>query len=820
MPSLTRSSERPRSSSASPASGPIRGATAQGSAFLATLARPWWQRLTFRLVLLVLAVSILPPLTLGVLAMRSARVAQEMEIQERNTAVARWGVEKVQTYLDNVTENMHLLIELGELRAMDPAAAEGPLSFVLNYFDDVKDVSLLDARGQELVRLAENKLVTSADLVSQAASPKFRVAKSGETYIGLQTTEFSEPILTMALPIRDLAADRVVGVLAVEVNLRRLWDEVLSFKVGERGYLYLVDGAGHLLAHPDFSLVLARKDLSGVGAVRRFLAMEEEPTGGAEMVPYANYQGVRVVGVHARSKKLGWGIIVEQPVAEAFGAVDRMKVETSVILISAMAVTLVLGMLSAGSVTRPLAELARGARRLGAGDFAHRIPVSANDEIGEVADRFNAMADRLHESFQRLHMILETSTMTSSSLELEQVLTTALQRMDHLTGRAQSGIVLVEGSLGPGAPVAATVRRLEAGGGARSLSLGLDGFSHLWRALSAGETVILDDVEASAQPGERALWAAQGLGGAVLIPLLAKGRILGALWMGRATPGPFSGEEVALGQTMANHIAIAIDNARLYDALRQTSEELESRVEARTHELREAHEELVRNERLALIGQLAGGVGHELRNPLGAMGNAVYYLRMRLAGNEDPKVQKHLGILEREGRRANKIITDLLDFSRVKPPSRTPAQLNAIIHDVLARVPEEASVRRDLDLDESLPLVEVDQDQVGQVLLNLVDNAVEAMPEGGTLVIRTQATAEGVVASVTDTGTGIPPENLEKVFQPLFTTKTRGIGLGLAVSRRLAEANGGTLRVASRMGEGSTFSVAFPTNGSGAADHA
>jgi signal transduction histidine kinase len=350
--------------------------------------------------------------------------------------------------------------------------------------------------------------------------------------------------------------------------------------------------------------------------------------------------------------------------------------------------------------------------------------------------------------------------------------------------------------------------------------LGPDGFSHLWRALSAGETVILDDVAASAQPGERALWATQGLGGAVLIPLLAKGRILGALWMGRATPGPFSGEEVALAQTMANHIAIAIDNARLYDALRQTSEELESRVEARTRELREAHEELVRNERLALIGQLAGGVGHELRNPLGAMGNAVYYLRMRLAGNEDPKVLKHLGILEREGRRANKIITDLLDFSRVKPPSRVPAQLNAIVQDVLARVPEEPSVQRKLDLDESLPLVEVDQDQVGQVLLNLVDNAVEAMPEGGTLTIRTRATADGIVASVTDTGAGIPPENLEKVFQPLFTTKTRGIGLGLAVSRRLAAANGGTLRLTSRMGEGSTFTVAFPLNGSGPADHA
>jgi signal transduction histidine kinase len=186
---------------------------------------------------------------------------------------------------------------------------------------------------------------------------------------------------------------------------------------------------------------------------------------------------------------------------------------------------------------------------------------------------------------------------------------------------------------------------------------------------------------------------------------------------------------------------------------------------------------------------------------------------MRLGEGKDPKIQKHLGILDGEVRRANKIVTDLLDFSRIKEPSRTPTQLNAIVTDILGRQQETPTISIDCELADELPPVLVDADQVGQVFLNLFLNAIEAMPKGGTLTIRTEARAEAVVARVTDSGVGIAPEYLEKIFQPLFTTKTKGIGLGLAVSRRLTEANGGTLTVASRPGQGSTFTVTFPRAG-------
>ncbi|HWU37144.1 MAG TPA: HAMP domain-containing protein, partial [Candidatus Acidoferrum sp.] len=344
----------------------------------------------------------------------------------------------------------------------------------------------------------------------------------------VRTSEFSEPFVTLALPIRSLAEDKVVGVLAVEVNLKRLWNDVLSFKVGHSGYLYLVNGTGQLLAHPDFSLVLARKDLSTMGGVKRFLTTEDEPAPGANL-EYLNYQGLPVVGVHARSQKLGWGVIVEEPTAEAFASVDRMKIETTVILINAVFVTMVLAMLSATRLTRSLAELAQGARMLGAGNFSHRIPLRKNDEVGEVAQRFNAMADQLHDSFQRLRTILETSTMTSSSLELDKVLTTALEQMDLLTGRAQSGILLLEGKR-ESPPAVATVRTLETAG-TRSLSLEPQNYAYIWRALSETSTVSLENVATMATSGERDLWAAQGLGAVVLIPLSSKGQVLGILWM-------------------------------------------------------------------------------------------------------------------------------------------------------------------------------------------------------------------------------------------------------------------------------------------------
>jgi signal transduction histidine kinase len=239
---------------------------------------------------------------------------------------------------------------------------------------------------------------------------------------------------------------------------------------------------------------------------------------------------------------------------------------------------------------------------------------------------------------------------------------------------------------------------------------------------------------------------------------------------------------------------------------------LEKRVEQRTMELREAQGALVRRERLAILGQLAGSVGHELRNPLGVMTNAVYYLEAVLATSPDT-VKEYLGILRTQIGLSEKIISDLLDYARVKPPQRDYVKVDRLVQEQRSRLLPHDGIRVVTDFPADLPPVYVDRVQVGQIVLNLLTNAVQAMPdEGGTLTLRGRGVnGARVVLEVEDTGCGIAPEEQEKVFEPLFTTKARGIGLGLAVSRGLAHANGGNLGLVSTIGRGTTFSLELPT---------
>src|SRR5438309_1209160 len=223
-------------------------------------------------------------------------------------------------------------------------------------------------------------------------------------------------------------------------------------------------------------------------------------------------------------------------------------------------------------------------------------------------------------------------------------------------------------------------------------------------------------------------------------------------------------------------------------------------LEEKTRDLEAAQEALVRRERLAILGQLAGGVSHELRNPLGVVKNSAYYLRMILP--DDHPAGKHLGIIEREVEAANRIVAALLDFARFSVPSRVPSDLNAVVRTCVERetVPDTVTVAAPLA--EDLPLVAVDPDHIGLALGNLIRNALQAMPDGGALTVETSWTAEDVLVGVADTGGGIAPEHLDKIFEPLFTTKTRGFGPGLALVKRLLEANGGQITVESAPGQG------------------
>jgi PAS domain S-box-containing protein len=259
------------------------------------------------------------------------------------------------------------------------------------------------------------------------------------------------------------------------------------------------------------------------------------------------------------------------------------------------------------------------------------------------------------------------------------------------------------------------------------------------------------------------------------------------------------------------------------ETLQAYSSRLAADVTERTRELHEAQDELVRKEKLAVLGTLAGGVGHELRNPLGVISNSVYYLKM-VQPDANEKIKKHHAILEKELHNATRIVSDLLDYARKISTEPQPVSVSELVEYTLNFFPVPASISIKIRIPADLPQVYADPLHVKQILGNLVTNACQAMANPSLDAKAVSATMSGsckltisahlrkqmVAIAVKDTGSGIAPENMEKLFEPLFSTKVTGIGLGLAVSKKLAEANGGRIEVKSQAGKGSTFTLYFP----------
>ncbi len=213
-----------------------------------------------------------------------------------------------------------------------------------------------------------------------------------------------------------------------------------------------------------------------------------------------------------------------------------------------------------------------------------------------------------------------------------------------------------------------------------------------------------------------------------------------------------------------------------------------------------------RAERMATIGQVAGGVAHELRNPLNVIKTSVYYL-LNARNPTDQKKAEHLARIERQVTLADRVITALSNFARLPVPNRAPFSVARCIQEALETDALPPPCRLVLDVPDALPPVLADSDQVRIVFANLIRNAREAMPQGGELTILARADDHGVEVTVRDTGNGISPENLGRIMEPLYSTKARGLGLGLALARSIVEKNEGRLTVASEPGRGSTFTV-------------
>jgi len=304
------------------------------------------------------------------------------------------------------------------------------------------------------------------------------------------------------------------------------------------------------------------------------------------------------------------------------------------------------------------------------------------------------------------------------------------------------------------------------------------------------------------------------------VPLKAGQEVIGVLSVdNKVSNVPFTERDVYLLSALADYASIAIVNARLYTEVKSFSEELEQKVDERTKELKQTQEQLIQSEKLASIGQLAAGVAHELNNPISVMLGFSQAILRKLP--EDNPLYKPLSTIEREGLRCKGIIQNLLDFARRSKPAFQPTNINEVLEAACALIEHQISLDNVVitkGYAPNLPRVLADANQIQQVFVNIIHNAYQAMPQGGTLRLITRSLGDEVQVIFSDTGVGISPENIKRIFDPFFTTKEvgQGTGLGLSVSYGIVEQHGGTIEVESKVGVGTTFIIKLPIMPAGA----
>jgi signal transduction histidine kinase/putative methionine-R-sulfoxide reductase with GAF domain len=295
-----------------------------------------------------------------------------------------------------------------------------------------------------------------------------------------------------------------------------------------------------------------------------------------------------------------------------------------------------------------------------------------------------------------------------------------------------------------------------------------------------------------------------GLASALIVPLVARKTTLGLLVLSRTAPHRWTGEEMDVAEALASQASVALENAGLYERARRAY-----------RDLKEAQAQIIQNEKMAVVGTFASGLAHEVRNPLNSIALQLSILERRVAPLEAGlagEIKELIGVIREEVKRLDNLVGDFLQFSRVSRGQYRTASLDGLIDEVVRLLHPEArtagvSLKRERV---ALPVSElrIDAERVKQVVINLVRNAIEAMPGGGAVVVESGLVDGQAQIVVKDTGPGLP-EGLD-VFQLFVTTKAKGTGLGLSIAQQIIHDHGGEITASSKPGKGATFVVSLP----------
>ncbi|MGZ3613949.1 MAG: GAF domain-containing protein [Thermodesulfobacteriota bacterium] len=301
----------------------------------------------------------------------------------------------------------------------------------------------------------------------------------------------------------------------------------------------------------------------------------------------------------------------------------------------------------------------------------------------------------------------------------------------------------------------------------------------------------------------------------LVIPLLAKEKALGAIAADFVDPSKnITKEALESVMVFAQQAGLAIHNAFMYEELKTFSRQMEEKIQRTTADLRKTEAQLIRSEKLAALGQLAAGIAHEIRNPLTSINILIHSLTENFPPEDSHR--EDLKVIEEEIDRINEILDRFLRFAKPAPPLLERTEVASIFEETLQLIrprmeKQRVQVQKEFEV---LPIILMDREQIKQVALNLLLNAVQAMPRGGTLMLRGENSKDGqwIKISIRDSGIGIPDEDMNRLFDPFFSTREGGIGLGLSIAHRIIDQHHGKIEVESALGKGTLFTLWLPVS--------